>query len=92
MVEGGAGVPYIFIQQIFPSAVQRILDSSDSAVLQVCEVGNCWIIMSLYGPQNGGECVRAFVSAAVEQLASWYVIPAYRVTKDISCVSVDLQA
>ena len=34
-VEGGAGLPSTFIQQIFPIAVKKILESSDSAVLQV---------------------------------------------------------
>ena len=34
-VEQANGVPAAFIQQIFPNAVKKILNSTDSAVLQV---------------------------------------------------------
>ena len=34
-VETADGVPHTFIQQVFPSVVKKVLDSSDTAVLQV---------------------------------------------------------
>ena len=36
VVKHSAPIPATFVQEIFPVAVKRILDSSDSAILQVC--------------------------------------------------------
>ena len=65
------GIPSPFIQQVFPNAVKRVLSSSDSAILQVFMrylLGVCLMVLCV---KNGGECVRAFISVAVEQLAAW---------------------
>lgn len=34
-VEGSSGIPQSFIEQVFPRVVKQVLDSADSAILQV---------------------------------------------------------
>ena len=63
------------VTQVFPTVVQRVLSSDDSAILQVqCTITYfpCLRVLNFFR-QNGGECIRAFVATAVEQLAEWYV-------------------